>query len=770
MRTRPDRWLLLVGVAAVATYLLFVHPGTFQLFFYDGIGLVSIIAMLVGIRRNAPSAAKPWMLTAGGLGLFVAGDFSYTYYTIVLHQPAPGASIVDVFYLGGYLFLALGCAAFMRSIGGKDRDAFLDAGITAVGGAIIMWALVQAAGIPSTGPVIGRIVLGAYPVCDVVLLAMLVRLALVPAVRSGALWFVITGFTLLLMGDLVYALLAQGDYQAAGLLDATWLLSYLAFGVASLHPRMGRMIEPKISGEPQPLGWRRILLIGTALLVGPIVTLVRDWGSAGGGSAPIAVASAVIAALVLWRITRATRDRQRAEIQLRFMALHDELTRLPNRALLRDRLEVALARARRTEGIVAVIFLDLDGFKHVNDGLGHDVGDQLLGQAAGRLSAAVRPADTVARFGGDEFVILAEDVGSYEDARSLADRLRISLAGPFHLAGQEVFVSASVGIALADEPDMSAEVLIKHADAAMYRAKDAGRDRIEFFDGQMQEAVTTHLALSGDLHTALGRGELLLQYQPIVDLQTERLVGTEALIRWQHPQRGLVPPDRFIPIAESSGLIVPIGRWVMETAFDQLVSWHRSEAHFGEMEIAVNVSAVQLLRRDFARDVAEALSSAGLDPRFVVLEITEGVLLADRLAALQAVRELKEVGVRIALDDFGTGYSSLSYLLQFPVDILKIDMSFVRGLGIDAEATAIVGSVVALGRTLGLTVVAEGVETEDQFQHLKRMGCSLAQGYHISRPAPPGALEENMRTWAEERTARLAVDDIVLTDAAGSRR
>jgi EAL domain-containing protein (putative c-di-GMP-specific phosphodiesterase class I) len=303
----------------------------------------------------------------------------------------------------------------------------------------------------------------------------------------------------------------------------------------------------------------------------------------------------------------------------------------------------------------------------------------------------------------------------------------------------------------------------------MYRAKDAGRDRAEFFDTQMQEAVTTHLALSGDLHTALDRGELLLHYQPIVDLRTDGLVSTEALIRWQHPQRGLVSPDKFIPIAESSGLIVPIGRWVMETAFDQLVSWHRSEDHYREMGIAVNVSAVQLLRRDFARDVADALSSSGLDPRFVVLEITEGVLLDDRLAALHAVRQLKEVGVRIALDDFGTGFSSLSYLLQFPVDILKIDISFVRGLGIDTEATAIVGSVIALGRTLGLSVVAEGVETEEQFQHLKRMGCSLAQGYYIGRPVPPDAVADSADAW-NNATTGLTVADIVLADAAGSWR
>jgi diguanylate cyclase (GGDEF)-like protein len=740
-----------VGVAAIAGCLVFVGPGNLRLLVYDGIGLVSLVAVLAGIRRNPPSAARPWMFIAVGLGFLIAGDVAHSYYAVALHRSAPGASIVDVFYLGGDLVLALACSAFKRSLGAKDRDAFIDAGITAISGAIIMWALVLASGVSSTSPILEKLVTDAYPLCDVVLLAVLVRLALVPAVRSAALGFVMTGVALLLLGDVGQAFLQQGSHQAANFLDATWLLAYVALGTASLAPRTGQLLEGKID-ELQQLSWRRILLLATALLVGPIVTLLRDWGWRRGASDPIAFASAALAFLVLWRITSATRDRQRAESRLTFMGLHDELTRLPNRALLRDRLELALARARRTEGVLAAIALDLDSFEQVNSGLGHDAGDQLLLEVAARLSHAVRPEDTVARFGGDEFVVLAEDVASQDDARALAERLRLSLAAPFRLVGQDVFVSASFGIALSEEEGASAETLLQHADAAMNRAKAARHDHIEFFDTNMQEAVTTHLALSSDLHKALEHGELLLHYQPIVDLRTEELIGSEALIRWQHPQRGLLSPGQFIPVVESSELIIPVGRWVLETAFAQLASWQGSVREFAGMEIAVNISAVHLVRRGFARDVADTLSACKLDPRFVVLEITEGVLLDDRPAALSAMQELKALGVRISLDDFGTGYSSLSYLLRFPVDILKIDASFVKGLGIDAEATTIVGSIVALGRTLELDVVAEGVETKEQFQHLKRTGCPFAQGYYFGRPTPPEGLVSAAETWENVST------------------
>jgi len=732
---------------------MFVGPGSLRLLAYDAIGLVSVVGVLIGTRGKTRSEKRPWMFIAVGLGFLVAGDVTHSYYAVALHRSAPGASVVDVFYLGGDLVLALACSAFKRSLGGKDRDAFIDAGITAISGAIIMWALVLASGVSSASPVLERLVIDAYPLCDVVLLGMLVRLALVPAVRSIPLSLVMAGVSLLLLGDVGQAFLQRGSHQAANVLDATWLLAYVVFATASLAPRSGRLLESKIEElELNQLSWRRILLLATALLVGPIVTLLRDWGWRRGGSDPIAFASAALAFLVLWRITSATRDRQRAESRLMFLGLHDELTGLPNRALLRDRLELSLARGRRTEGVLAAVALDIDGFEHVNSGLGHDVGDQLLLEVAARLNAAVRPEDTVARFNGDEFFVLAEDVASHDEARSLAERLRLSLAAPFRLAEQDLFMSVSIGIALSDEEGASPETLLQHADAAMNRAKAPDHDHIEFFDTRMQEAVTTRLALSSDLHKALEQGELVLHYQPIVDLRTEELMGAEALIRWQHPERGLLPPGQFFPIAGSSGLIVPIGAWVLETAFAQLASWQSSVRRFAGMQIAVNISAAHLVQRGFAQDVARALSVAELDPRFVVLEITEGVLLDDRPVALQAMQELRTMGVRIALDDFGTGYSSLSYLLRFPLDIVKIDASFVRGLGIDAEATTIVGSIVSLGRTLQLDVVAEGVETKQQFDHLKRIGCPFAQGYYFGRPTPPEALASAAETWESVST------------------
>jgi diguanylate cyclase (GGDEF)-like protein len=765
MGSRSCRFLI-AGVAAIAACLLFIAPGSLRLATYDEIGLFSLAGLLLGTRRRSSSVSTPWMFVAVGLACFVAGDVAHSYYAIALHRSAPGASIVDAFYLGGDLVLALACSSFRRSLGGKDRDAFIDAGITAISGAIIMWALVLATGVSSDSPVLQRIVTDLYPLCDVVLLGVLVRLALVPVVRPIGLSLMMGGVGLLLLGDAGQAFMQQGSHQAANFLDATWLLAYVVLAAASLVPETALTRGRDTEDLPQ-LSWRRILLLGTALLVGPIVTLLRDWGWRRGASDPIAFASAALAFLVLWRIASATRERQRAESHLTFLGLHDGLTRLPNRALLCDRLELALVRGRRTEGVVAVIALSLDGFELVNSSLGHGIGDQLLVEAGARLQLTVRPEDTVARSGGARFFVLAEDVGSNDDARALAERFRLALAAPFRLAEQDVFVSARSGIALSEEIDTSAQTLLQRADAAMDRAKRSDHDHIEFFDAHLQEVVTTHLSLSSDLHTALEHGELVLHYQPLVDLQSEEMAGAEALIRWQHPQKGLLAPGQFLPIAESSGLLIPVGAWVLETAFAQLATWQASVRRFAGMDIAVNVSAVHLVQPGFARDVAAALQRSGLDPRFVILEITEGVLLNDRPAALRAMQELNAMGVRIALDDFGTGYSSLSYLLRFPVDVLKIDASFVKGLGIDAEATTIVGSIVALGRTLQLDVVAEGVETKEQFQHLKRMGCPFAQGYYIGRPTPPEELLSAAETW-EGASTRDSVN-LALSDLAAHR-
>ncbi len=432
-------------------------------------------------------------------------------------------------------------------------------------------------------------------------------------------------------------------------------------------------------------------------------------------------------------------ERHATEDEIRHRALHDPLTGLPNRVLFHDRLDQALARLRRRSSLAAILFLDLDRFKLVNDSLGHQVGDQLLASAAPRLRQAVRASDTVARFGGDEFAVLLEDISGERDAIEMAERIAAVFAQPFALAGSEHFVTTSIGIALAHEGELADE-LIRDADAAMYRAKDRGRARYELFDEVMRGRAIAHLQVERDLRRALERNELQLVYQPIVSLPDCAVVGVEALLRWQHPERGLIVPSDFLTIAEEAGLIEPIGRWVLDTACRQRARWHRAQPDAPPVWIAVNLSAVQVARPGLPEMVADVLRAAELDPRWLSLEITESLMLRDAEALTDALPALKEIGVQLALDDFGTGYSSLGLLTRLPIDVLKVDRSFVDGLGIEDRDSAITEAIIAMSHALSLTVVAEGVETPLQLAELTRLGCDLAQGFQFARPMPADAL------------------------------
>jgi diguanylate cyclase (GGDEF)-like protein/PAS domain S-box-containing protein len=427
-------------------------------------------------------------------------------------------------------------------------------------------------------------------------------------------------------------------------------------------------------------------------------------------------------------------ERQAIEDAIRERAVHDPLTGLPNRVLFVDRLEHALARQGRAESLCAILFLDLDHFKLVNDSLGHHVGDELLTAAAPRLKQALRSSDTVARFGGDEFGILLEDIASERDAIETAERIAAIFARPFVLSGSEHFVTTSIGIALACGGEQADE-LIRDADAAMYRAKDRGRARYEVFDEGMRGRAIERLRVENDLRRAIERGELRLEYQPVVSLHNFSIVGVEALLRWRHPQRGEVPPSEFIPIAEENGLIEPIGRWVLEHACRQAAQWYRARPDAAPLTMSVNLSAVQV-RRSLPDVVRSVLRSTGLDPACLSLEITETVMVRDAEGLGEVLQALKALGVRLVLDDFGTGYSSLSYLTRLPLDVLKVDRSFVDGLGSESRDTAITETIIAMSRALSLDVVAEGVETPEHVRELSRLGCGLAQGFHFSRAVP----------------------------------
>jgi diguanylate cyclase (GGDEF)-like protein len=426
-------------------------------------------------------------------------------------------------------------------------------------------------------------------------------------------------------------------------------------------------------------------------------------------------------------------ERKRAEEQVRNLAYHDTLTGLPNRLLFQDRLRLAVAQAHRQAKGLVVLFLDVDRFKVINDSLGHSVGDRLIREVAVRLRSCLREGDTVARLGGDEFMLLLPDVAQAVDAAKVAKKVLDLVRHPFEIDGRELFVTSSIGISLYPDDGRDAETLVKNADAAMYRAKEQGRDHYQLYTPALNETALERLALESSLRKALVHDELRLHYQPILDVATRRVFGLEALLRWQHPELGLVAPAEFIPLAEITGLILPMGPWVLRTACAQARAWQ--ELHPG-LSMAVNLSARQFQEPNLVGHVTDALAATGLQPRFLQLEITESSAMQNAQTAIQTLRELKALGVGLSIDDFGTGYSSLSYLKRFPIDTLKIDQSFIRDIETAPDDAAIASAIIGLAHTLKLSVVAEGVETAGQLEFLARHGCDRTQGYLFSRPLP----------------------------------
>jgi diguanylate cyclase (GGDEF)-like protein/PAS domain S-box-containing protein len=438
--------------------------------------------------------------------------------------------------------------------------------------------------------------------------------------------------------------------------------------------------------------------------------------------------------------------RKDAEDRLAHAALHDALTGLPNRTLILNRAEQMLARARRQHTAVAALFLDLDNFKDINDTLGHEAGDQLLADVAARLTSALREGDTVGRLGGDEFIVLIEGASLAAGSDVVAERIRDVLAPPFSISASDVpfQVTASIGIAEGDRAHPGE--LLRDADIALYRAKAAGKHCTVAFSPAMQEAVDDQRTIEVDLHHALDNGEFFLLYQPTVELATGTFVGVEALLRWRHPQRGVVQPSSFIPALESSGLIIPVGEWALHEACRQGSEWHR-QGH--QIAMSVNISGVQLERDRVIDDVHSALTASGFDPGKLNLELTETTLMHDVEATVVRLKLLKALGVSLAIDDFGTGYSSLAYLRQFPIDVLKIDQSFVSGVAKTKESAAIVHTLVQLGKVLDLETVAEGIETVDQCRLLQAEDVNIGQGYLFSRPLETGAVDELLRAAAD---------------------
>ena len=427
-------------------------------------------------------------------------------------------------------------------------------------------------------------------------------------------------------------------------------------------------------------------------------------------------------------------ERKSLEEQLTHQALHDPLTKIANRALFRDRVDHALAKLTRNRNSLAVLFLDLDNFKAINDSMGHAAGDKLLVSVADRLQDCLRNTDTPVRLGGDEFAVLVETVHRSDEVAMIAERIKAVFSEPFTIDGKEVRVGTSIGVASSSSGALNSEELLRNADLAMYLAKNQGKGNYVIFEPKMHQALMERIELEEDLRRGIDNREFVLHYQPIVDLQTRRMMGMEALVRWKHPRCGLLPPDRFIPVAEETNLIVPLGEWILREACQQTQAWRQKYGGDLGISITVNISIRQFQQKELVDIVANALADSGLPPGTLILEITESFMIQDTEATILKLHELKKLGIRLAIDDFGTGYSSLSYLQRFPIDILKIDKSFVEKIGQGKEGKAVARAIIMMGDSLNLKTIAEGIEHPSQIQELQNLGCEAGQGFHFAKP------------------------------------
>jgi diguanylate cyclase len=700
------------------------------------LGIAAPVLIVAGYRATGRQRTSWYLLAAAAIS-WGLGQVVWTWFEVVRDEPVPYPGLADVGYLGMIPFLLAGVFTFpSRSLHAMGRArAVLDGLITAT--ALLFASYGTFLGtiyMAGEDRLLERVLAVTYPVADLVTVAVVVAVLARRSSRlSGPLPLVAAGVVSLAVADSAFAYMtAEGTYGDDPVTDLGWPLGFALLALAA------RLPQPSLAAEDDRR--RSGSTIGMALpylpiLPGVLVVLDRAYSDARFGPFLGVTGSVVVLLLVARQIVTMLENReltghleqtvaelQEREGQLQFQAFHDPLTLLANRALFRDRLDHALQQRR--EDPISVLFVDLDDFKTVNDSLGHDAGDRLLASVGERLRACVRIGDTVARIGGDEFAVLVEGEQATTYGAMLAQRVLAALDVPFTVAGRDLHISASLG--LASGQYHSGESVLQDADLAMYAAKANGKARVEMFEHRMRTSAVDRLELVSDVQEAVEAGEMIVHLQPIVDLATLSVFGHEALVRWQHPQRGLLAPEAFVSLAEETGAIVPMGWWVLERACEEAQTWP-------DGQVAVNLAARQVLDPAAVTTVAGILACTGIDPRRVVLEITESVLL-DADTIIHRLHQLRALGVELAIDDFGTGYSSLSYLTRLPVDTVKIDRSFVERLGGPPGDESLVRAVVQLAASLGLRSVGEGVETPLQLERLKALGCDAAQGYLFGRP------------------------------------
>lgn len=733
-----------------------------------------------------PELRRPWRWLAISQMAWFMGVLIWVYLELGLGTQ-PYSSVADLFYLASYLCNLMGMLSFPveRQVWHESRKVILDVGIVMLAAVLSIWVVWLGPLLSVYRPDPLTLVLSlAYPVCDLAIIWAWVYVLFRRLVSQprGPLFILAASWLCLVVTDVWYGhQTILGSYTSGALLDLGWVMSHSLLILAGLLQSSAQRLTgdapspPTAKSHEQFTRTLRFVMpyLGLALT---FILLIVEYRSDSILDKPfMAVGFGVLLTLVATRqvLTRwenerlsealsfelAERRRTQAELQalnqelerrieertlelrqsedqLKHKTLHDALTGLPNRVLLIDRMSQALERTRRqTDYGFAVLFLDFDGFKIINDSLGHAEGDALLINVARRLQNTVRSVDTVARLGGDEFVILLENVSGQADVLRTVERLQVELAQPFDLNGHRVFATASIGLVLSQQyPYRSADEVLRDADTAMYQAKFTGKARYMLFDDSMRAQVVARLNMENELREAIAQEEFLLHYQPILDLRTQRVAGFEALLRWHHPTRGHVAPLEFIPVAEETSLVVPIGRWVLREAVRQMAEWHRQSEAYRGLTISVNLSAQQFKQPQLADEVGLALAETGLPAGALKLEITESTFMEEAEAAVYTLNRLRALGVQVQIDDFGTGYSSLSYLHRFPIDTLKVDRSFIARMGREGENSEIVRTIVTLAHDLGMTVIAEGVETAEQMEHVRQMACEQGQGYLISKP------------------------------------
>ena len=732
-------------------------------------------------QQIAPRPARAWALLLLAQVMSMAGSLNGL--AITFGFPLP-AMIHYSFYLCFYPLMLSGLLllptrAITRTSSWKTA---LDIAIVLLSAALVLWSywlgpLIARHG--GTGSTPQLIVLTA-PVGDLVLLwAIFLRIYRRSTAQNALpLYCLLLAIGTAIISDFNFGYqFVLGHYISGSWLDLGWVLSSLCFGLAGIAQTI-----PTRPGSSSPgwvmtavgltqsnrlrmsvQSWLGYLPYGWVIAVYLMLAQAASRNDHLEGSWLMLAAGLIIGLVLLrqmitlhennqllaqvWQQTNElhneVQERKKAEAQLAHDALHDALTGLPNRVLFTDRLRQAIAMAARHQGRrFAVLFLDLDHFKVVNDSLGHAMGDQLLIALAERLRLCLRSGDTVARLGGDEFVFLIEDTRFKQDATALATQILASVQQPFTLQGQLFFVAASIGIVVDAERYEQPNDILRDADIAMYQAKSQGKARWVLFSAMMREQAQTRLALESDLRYALERKELELHYQPIVALQSDRITGFEALLRWRHPERGMIAPSEFIPIAEEIGLMLSIGHWVLEEACQQLRAWHRQFPQQPPLTMSVNISGLQFADPGFVEQIIQTLTTADLDPATLRLELTESVWLNSTPAAITLFQQLNKMGIQLHIDDFGTGYSSLAYLQYFPIRMLKIDRTFLHKMSEDNNNQDLVRAVIAMAHDLGMETVAEGVETVDQLNQLKQFGCNYGQGYLLSRPIDRASIEQ----------------------------